>query len=98
MILESMIKLLGVNLEENLTDDWYLHFSFFIQVGELLVIRYQLSGFSSEFQPLSSEISKPELQQLGEFRSEASLWFSEESPLSIGDSEVRHQILTVLRS
>lgn len=64
----------------------------------LSVARYQLSGFSSECQPLSSKTSIPELQQLGEFRSEETMWFSEESPLSIGDSEVRHQILTVLRS
>ena len=54
-------------------------------------VRDQLffSGFSSEVKPLSSERTGSELQlQPAGLRSEGAVWFSTESNLSPGDSEV----------
>ena len=57
---------------------------------ELQTVRDQLffSGFSSEVKPLSSERTGSELQQAEGLRSEGAVWFSTESNLSTGDSEV----------
>ena len=54
-------------------------------------VRDQLffSGFSSEVKPLSSQRTGSEVQQQPEgLRSEGAVWFSTESNLSTGDSEV----------
>ena len=62
----------------------------FIQVVELQSVRDQLffSGFSSEVKPLSSQRTGSESQQPAGLRSEGAVWFSTESNLSTGDSEV----------
>ena len=73
--------------------DFYLHHLFFIQFEGLQFVRDQLwfSALSSEVQPLPSDTSGPESQhQAAGFRSEAAVWFSGESTLQTGDSEVRH--------
>ena len=53
-------------------------------------VRDQLffSGFSSEVKPLSSERTGSDWQQAAGLRSEGAVWFSTESNLSTGDSEV----------
>ena len=60
-------------------------------------VRDQLffSGFSSEVKPLSSQRTGSELQQPAGLRSEGAVWFSTESNLSTGDSEVRHHVLLI---
>ena len=58
---------------------------------ELQSVKDQLffSGFSSEVKPLSSQRTGSELQQQpAGLRSEGAVWFSTESNLSTGDSEV----------
>ena len=58
-------------------------------------VRDQLffSGFSSEVKPLSSQRTGSELQQQpAGLRSEGAVWFSTESNLWTGDSEVRHHV------
>ena len=61
----------------------------------LQTVRDQLffSGFSSEVKPLSSQRTGSELQQPAGLSSEGAVWFSTESNLSTGDSEVRHHVL-----
>ena len=53
-------------------------------------VRDQLffSGFSSEVKPLSSQRTGSEVQQPAGLSSEGAVWFSTESNLSTGDSEV----------
>ena len=53
------------------------------------------SGFSSEVKPLSSQRTGSELQQPAGLSSEGAVWFSTESNLSTGDSEVRHHVLLI---
>ncbi|KAF0034444.1 hypothetical protein F2P81_012202 [Scophthalmus maximus] len=61
-----------------------------IKVDELQFVRDQLffSGLSSEVQLLPPDRTGPELQRAAGFRSEGAVWFSGESTLSTGDSEV----------
>ncbi|XP_035470909.2 protein NLRC3 isoform X2 [Scophthalmus maximus] len=61
-----------------------------VKVEFLQFVRNQLffSGLSSEVQPLPTETTRAEPQQAAGFRSEGALWFSGESTLSTGDSEV----------
>ncbi|KAF0039272.1 hypothetical protein F2P81_007507 [Scophthalmus maximus] len=63
---------------------------FWRKVDLLQFVRDQLffSGLSSEVQPLPPETTGPEPQQAAGFRSEGAVWFSGESTLSTGDSEV----------
>ena len=70
---------------------------FFIQVEGLQFVKDQLffSGLSSEVQPLPSETSGPEHQWPSGSRTGGSVWFSGESRLQTGDSEVRHHVLVV---
>ena len=60
------------------------------RLEELQTVRDQLffSGFSSEVKPLSSERTGSEWQRPAGLRSEGAVWFSTESNLSTGDSEV----------
>ena len=63
---------------------------YYIQVVGLQTVRDQLffSGFSSEVKPLSSERTGSERKQPAGLSSEGAVWFSAESNLSTGDSEV----------
>ena len=76
-------------------EDTFKYSYFFIQVVELQTVRDQLffSGFSSEVKPLSSERTGSDEQLPAGLRSEGAVWFSTESNLSTGDSEVRHHVL-----
>ena len=60
-------------------------------------VRDQLffSGFSSEVKPLSSQRTGSERQLPAGLSSEGAVWFSTESNLSTGDSEVRHHVLLI---
>ena len=62
---------------------------------ELQSVRDQLffSGFSSEVKLLSSERTGSESKRPAGLSSEGAVWFSTESNLSTGDSEVRNHVL-----
>ena len=67
-----------------------VYYCYYLFRLELQSVRDQLffSGFSSEVKPLSSQRTGSELQQPAGLRSEGAVWFSTESNLSTGDSEV----------
>ena len=71
-----------------INDVYYYYYLF--RLDELQSVRDQLffSGFSSEVKPLSSQRTGSEWQQPAGLRSEGAVWFSTESNLSTGDSEV----------
>ena len=81
--------------EEEQQEDTFKYSYFFVQVEELQTLRDQLlfSGFSSEVKPLSSEKTGSDWQRPAGHRSEGAVWFSTESNLSTGESEVRHHVL-----
>ncbi len=72
------------------------HFCF-IQIEKLQFDRDQLffSGLSSEVQPLPPERAGAEWKQPAGFRHEAAVWFSGESRLHTGDSEVSRVLESV---
>ena len=73
-----------------INDVYYYYYYYLFRLWVLQSVRDQLffSGFSSEVKPLSSQRTGSESQQPAGLRSEGAVWFSTESNLSTGDSEV----------